>query len=58
MKHTDNPRPDARLRKARNDRYSPGWREKTHPNGAPMFSSDGTMLDDKGGRSIFDDLDD
>lgn len=28
-----------------------------HPNGAPMFSADGTMLDDKGNRSIFDDVD-
>lgn len=28
-----------------------------HPNGAPLYSADGTMLDDKGNRSIFDDLD-
>lgn len=28
-----------------------------HPNGAPMFAPDGTMLDDKGARSIFDDVD-
>lgn len=28
-----------------------------HKNGAPMFSADGTMLDDKGNRSIFDDID-
>ena len=27
-----------------------------HPNGAPMFSKDGTLLDDKGNRSIFDDI--
>jgi hypothetical protein len=27
-----------------------------HKNGAPMFAPDGTMLDDKGNRSIFDDL--
>lgn len=31
--------------------------EMKHPNGAPMFSSDGTMLDEKGNRSIFDDVD-
>lgn len=30
---------------------------ETYPNGAPMFSADGTMLDDKGNRSIFDDID-
>lgn len=28
-----------------------------HPNGAPMFAPDGMMLDDKGNRSIFDDVD-
>lgn len=28
-----------------------------HPNGAPMFATDGTMLDDLGNRSIFDDVD-
>lgn len=28
-----------------------------YPNGAPMFATDGTMLDDKGNRSIFDDVD-
>lgn len=28
-----------------------------HPNGAPVFAPDGTMLDDKGNRSIFDDVD-
>lgn len=28
-----------------------------HANGAPMFASDGTMLDEKGNRSIFDDVD-
>lgn len=28
-----------------------------HKNGAPMFAPDGTMLDDKGNRSIFDDID-
>lgn len=27
-----------------------------YSNGKPMFSSDGMMLDDKGNRSIFDDL--
>lgn len=28
-----------------------------HPNGAPKFAKDGTLLDDKGNRSIFDDVD-
>jgi hypothetical protein len=32
-------------------------REKRYPNGAPMFDSSGMMLDDKGNRSIFDDVD-
>lgn len=27
------------------------------PNGAPMFSDDGTMLDENGNRSVFDDVD-
>lgn len=39
------------------DAYHPGWREKTYPNGQRMFSDDGTMLDESGNRSIFDDLD-
>lgn len=39
------------------DRHNPGWRQQTYPNGAPMFAEDGTMLDDKGNRSIFDDVD-
>lgn len=43
-----------------------GWAEKpagpeiympTHPNGAPMFAADGTLLDQHGNRSIFDDVD-
>ena len=32
-------------------------RSLTHPNGRPMFSWDGTMLDAQGNRSIFDDVD-
>jgi hypothetical protein len=28
-----------------------------HPNGKPYFAPDGTPLDDKGNRSIFDDVD-
>ena len=28
-----------------------------HPNGAPKYAPDGTMLDEKGNRSIFDDVD-
>lgn len=39
------------------EEFTPGWRELTHPNGAQMFSENGTMLDDCGNRSIFDDLD-
>lgn len=43
---------------ARLDEFTPGWRELVHPNGAPMFNPDsGTMLDDAGNRSIFDDVD-
>ncbi len=39
------------------DRVTPGWRTLRHENGTPMFSLDGTMLDDRGNRSIFDDVD-
>lgn len=28
-----------------------------HPNGTPLFAPDGTMLDDSGNRSVFDDVD-
>lgn len=28
-----------------------------HKNGAPVFASNGTMLDENGNRSIFDDID-
>lgn len=49
--------PDGESKTARLDEATPGWREMTRPNGARMFSSDGTMLDDKGNRSIFDDID-
>lgn len=28
-----------------------------HPNGKPMYALDGTLLDEKGNRSIFDDVD-
>jgi hypothetical protein len=28
-----------------------------HSNGAPMYAPDGTLLDEKGNRSIFDDVD-
>jgi hypothetical protein len=28
-----------------------------YPNGAPKYAADGTMLDDRGARSIFDDVD-
>ncbi|HEY5411317.1 MAG TPA: hypothetical protein VIJ94_11390 [Caulobacteraceae bacterium] len=39
------------------DAVTPGWRLLVHPNGAPVFSADGTMLDERGNRSIFDDVD-
>jgi hypothetical protein len=38
------------------DQENPGWRDMRHANGALMFAPTGTMLDDKGNRSIFDDL--
>jgi hypothetical protein len=44
-------------KRSRLDECVPGWRTRTHDNGARMFSDDGTMLDDAGNRSIFDDLD-
>lgn len=34
-----------------------GLKDKKHPNGNPMFAPDGTMLDEHGNRSIFDDVD-
>lgn len=43
---------------ARLDVDTPGWRDLAHPNGAPMFNPEtGMMLDEDGGRSIFDDID-
>ena len=39
------------------DMTTPDWRSLKHPNGAPMFSPTGTLLDDQGNRSIFDDVD-
>lgn len=39
------------------DRDTPGWRDLRYDNGAPVYAADGTMLDDKGHRSIFDDVD-
>jgi hypothetical protein len=32
-------------------------RTLVHPNGAPMFAPNGTMLDADGNRSVFDDVD-
>ena len=32
-------------------------RAAKHPNGAPKWSPDGTLLDENGNRSIFDDVD-
>lgn len=42
---------------ARLDEATPGWRDLRLPNGLPQFSLDGTMLDETGNRSIFDDID-
>lgn len=39
------------------NRHTPGWRDMVYPNGKPKFASDGTMLDEDGNRSIFDDVD-
>lgn len=39
------------------DRNSPGWRDLKYPNGAPMYSETGMLLDEHGNRSIFDDVD-
>ena len=33
------------------------WRNLTYPNGSRMFAKDGTLLNDQGNRSIFDDVD-
>jgi hypothetical protein len=35
----------------------PNWRTARHENGTPMYSLDGTLLNDEGDRSIFDDVD-
>jgi hypothetical protein len=32
-------------------------KSEKHPNGAPKYAADGTLLDDRGKRSIFDDVD-
>lgn len=40
----------AALAQARSKRF-------VHPNGQPMYALDGTLLDEKGNRSIFDDVD-
>ena len=39
------------------DANQAGWRSDRHANGCPKWSPDGTMLDDRGNRSIFDDVD-
>jgi hypothetical protein len=40
------------------DAVFPTWRTDRLPNGMPMWSLDGTLLDEQGNRSIFDDVDD
>ncbi|HEV2674105.1 MAG TPA: hypothetical protein VGV37_06145 [Aliidongia sp.] len=42
---------------ARLDEVHPGWRDQKHSNGSPLWASDGTLLDERGNRSIFDDID-
>lgn len=44
-------------KRRRNDKYNPGWRQQKHANGAPKYHEDGTLLNDQGKRSIFDDVD-
>jgi hypothetical protein len=39
------------------DRDIPGWQGMVHDNGEHKFDDDGTLLDDQGKRSIFDDVD-
>jgi len=39
------------------DEEVPGWRDIKYENGAPKFSPTGTLLDENGLRSIFDDVD-
>ncbi len=48
---------ELQAKRDRLDKYSPGWRDMKHENGNPIFSPDGTMLDDRGKRSVFDDVD-
>ncbi len=48
---------ELQAKRDRLDEHTPGWREMTYSNGAPMYSRDGTMLNDRGTRSIFDDVD-
>lgn len=44
-------------KRARLDKFTPGWREIIYDNGQRMFREDGMMLDDQGNRSVFDDID-
>lgn len=39
------------------DRISPDWREMRYPTGERKYADDGTMLNENGTRSIFDDVD-
>lgn len=39
------------------DQHIPGWRDLKHPGGQLKFSPEGTLLDENGDRSIFDDVD-
>ncbi len=53
------PMTDATSKKIfRLNKQTMGWRSLKHPNGQPMFNPEtGTMLDERGNRSIFDDVD-
>ncbi len=48
---------ESAARQAKNDQFIPDWRDRKYENGQSMFSADGTMLDEQGNRSIFDDVD-
>lgn len=48
---------EAKERIRLNDEFDPEWRDKLYDNGAPLYDSDGTILDHDGSRSIFDDVD-
>lgn len=44
-------------KQARAAACDPNWQESRHPNGQRKWADDGTMLNERGTRSIFDDVD-